>query len=80
VESEQEAAASEAGEGQERLAQLPNLPGRSSEADIRGRIRNLSESALRGRALERPASVNPLAVLLELQGSAQSEEREPPAA
>jgi hypothetical protein len=54
----------------ELLGQLPTLPGGRSAVELKDRMRNLSESALGSRGIERPA--NPSALrLTELQLSDQ---------
>jgi hypothetical protein len=54
----------------ELLGQLPKLPEARSGAELKDRMRNLSESALGSRGIERPANPNALR-LTELELSDQ---------
>jgi hypothetical protein len=59
----------------ELLGQLPTLPEGRSAAEMKDRMRNLSESALGSRGIERPANPNALR-LTELQLSEGPDTRE----
>ena len=77
---QEEAEASVTSESQGLLAQLPKLPGERRAAELQERMRNLSQSALGSRALERPARVANVSALSELQASARADAPEPSAA
>jgi hypothetical protein len=49
------------------LSQLPTLPEGRSAAEMKDRMRNLSESALGSRGIERPAEPTKAIALTELQ-------------
>jgi hypothetical protein len=51
----------------ELLGQLPTLPVGRSAAEMKDRMRNLSESALGSRGIERPADPSNTLALTELQ-------------
>jgi hypothetical protein len=51
----------------ELLGQLPTLPEGRSAAELKDRMRNLSESALGSRGIERPADPSNRLALTELQ-------------
>jgi hypothetical protein len=53
------------------LGQLPTLPEGRSAAELKDRMRNLSESALGSRGIERPADPSTALRLTELQLSDQ---------
>jgi hypothetical protein len=58
-------------DGPEQLGLLPTLPERRNAAEMKDRMRNLSESALGSRGLERPADPSNALRLTELELSDQ---------